>query len=861
METFSIIVGDGLSRDILSPDHPHRNSRANIGSREIERLMGKGKAYGDGPLPTFLRLALDARAAGAPVGLVLLHDSTTDGDGEQPGPDFEAPGFAEPLEQVARDAFLVSAGSEAIPADDLTSAFAQTGRPDADFRQANFLVVGCHTDRRILGIASFLRNVLRCERVAVSSHLVGSATQEAHFAALRHTFPSAGIEVLLDLEEAAAYCGLDGSGLRTFDLKPCRIEPAEAREALSEAQARIVELLCMHWTRAHLRPLAGGFSGSTLFLAEGWKGSARTEPLVVKIDDFTQMRRELEGYYQVKDFFGKHVPTFGYPVAEADSIGVGMELAAMEGRPRTLQDDFEEAEAEEDLSRFLRRLEKSLTLLSQKLYANTKGTAWVVPYRTFGLHVEQEHIWFLENAGFVLSYLDDVASAHPRVKPEQIQKLLRLVASNEDGIESEICLAHGDLNFANVIGDDGDNIWFIDWTHTGQAPIELDFAKLENDAKFVMSKEFDVDDLDRLRRLEEYLLTHRIPANTSRLPEDLKFVKWDLRFRRILEAARTIRETCFALKATEDWLVYRVALLKYALHTLSFDRRRDRGECDLPQLMHALYSVEGLVFDLVADDFHLKIRAERPGSYPPRQRISIDEVPWVLDCPEYDPPYHVDESVLANDRTKKPHGWADPEDLDLVKGEPRIQSTKYSDDDGRPRNPHGRTGIEGRGLLGCWGCNLSVAATVLRASSEAAATEVLLGGKEDEPDLALPKGFVLHDEAPEDAVRRVLKGETGWDAPAHPEAVFVGYTYDRRQTDNAWVESRAFLFHGPAEEMPGTFEPGGGFEVVGWWPLDAETVNRLPSDQARFVRESVKALIETGRLDRSVGEELLERTG
>jgi len=49
--------------------------------------------------------------------------------------------------------------------------------------------------------------------------------------------------------------------------------------------------------------------------------------------------------------------------------------------------------------------------------------------------------------------------------------------------------------------------------------------------------------------------------------------------------------------------------------------------------------------------------------------------------------------------------------------------------------------------------------------------------------------------------------------------------------------------------------------VVGWWPLDAETVNRLPSDQARFVRESVKALIETGRLDRSVGEELLERTG
>ncbi|MEC4687235.1 MAG: NUDIX domain-containing protein, partial [Nitrospirota bacterium] len=435
------------------------------------------------------------------------------------------------------------------------------------------------------------------------------------------------------------------------------------------------------------------------------------------------------------------------------------------------------------------------------------------------------------------------------------------VASNEDGIESEICLAHGDLNFANMIGDDGDNIWFIDWTHSGQAPIELDFAKLENDAKFVMSKEFDVDDLDRFRRLEEYLLSHRIPADTSRLPKDLKFVKGDLRFRRILETVRTIRETCFQLKATEDWLVYRVALLKCALHTLSFDKRRERGQCDQPQLMHALYSVEGLVFDLVADDFHLKIRAERPPSYPPRQRISIDEVPWVLDCPEYDPPYHVDESVLANDRTKKPDGWADPEDIDLVKGEPRIQSAKYSDDDGRPRNPHGRTGIEGRGLLGYWGCNLSVAAIVLRASSEAAATEILLGGKENELDLALPRGFVLHDEVPEDAVRRVLKYETGWDAPADPEVVFDGYTYDRRQTDHAWVESRAFLFHGQAEETPSTFEPGGELEEVGWWPLDAETVNRLPSDQARMVRASVTTLIETERLDRSVGEKLLERTG
>jgi hypothetical protein len=68
---------------------------------------------------------------------------------------------------------------------------------------------------------------------------------------------------------------------------------------------------------------------------------------VLKIDQFGQMRREISGYHQVKDFFGKHVPTFSHPVSLGDSVGVAMEFAAMEGRPETLQESFERAEDEE----------------------------------------------------------------------------------------------------------------------------------------------------------------------------------------------------------------------------------------------------------------------------------------------------------------------------------------------------------------------------------------------------------------------------------------------------------------------------------------------------------------------------------
>jgi ADP-ribose pyrophosphatase len=840
----AIVIADGLTKDFLSLEQPFVEARNNLGRAEIDRLLGRGKGYGEGPLSAFLQaIATAANSKQGAPDLVLLRS-------DNPLPEI--------LEEAVASARVIESDPERIPQDELEEAIPDARGIGADLRT---LVIGCHTERRILALTSYLKKILGFPEVAVSPHLVGSATREAHLAALRHNFPSIGVRVLLDLSEAASFVGLDSSTLSLPDCRPPDIGPAQTRDSLTDSQRRILELLCLNWTRAEMRPLAGGFSGSLLLLANGWKGEAHTEPQVIKVDAFSQMRRELSGYHQVKDFFGKHVPTFGYPVMDEDSIGVGMELAAMEGNPRTLQDSFEEADSDEALGRFLIRLDKSLDLLSDKLYRNTQETGWVVPYRVFGLHTEEQVQWLVQNANHILSYLEGELPPEGRIDSEQLAKLLRLITANHDGVDSETCLVHGDLNFANVICDEIDNIWFIDWTHSGQAPIELDFAKLENDAKFVMSKAFDATDLPRLRLLEEYLLEQRLPADPNSLPERLKFAKWDLRYRRILETVRRVRQACYELKGeAEDWLVYRIALLRYATHTLSFDKRRDRGECGPVQLMHALYSVEALIYNLVADDFHLKIRAERPSSYPPRQRISIDESPWILDCEGYDPPYHVDNSVLKSDRTRAEGGWADPEDFRQVIQEPRISEVRFHADDGRPLNPRGRTGLAGRGLLGLWGVNLSVATLVVRRNPDAGHLEVMLGGWEESRDLEVVKGFVLPGESEEHALRRVLTAEAGWDpGPTRTSLIFEGYTYDPRQTDNAWVESQAFMVL--PEDVPTLLSPGAEFDEIKWWPLDADTVNRLPSDQASFIRKGVARLVETGLLDEVGGEEFLASTG
>ena len=504
----TIIVGDGLTKDILSLEHPYQTSKSNVGRREIERLMGKGNAFGEGPLPVFLREAIEARSRGAGVRVVLLKE-------EEGGSGSE---LVEPVAELADGAVVIPTASDVIPWKALMNAFGDAAEP-AGTSDVAVLVLGCHTEKRVLALVTFLRNVLGLEKVAVSPHLVGSATQDAHFATLRHHLPGAGVRVFLDLEDAANYAGLDRASIATLGCAPCGIEPPEVRDKLEGDQKTIIELLCMHWTLTQLRPLAGGFSGSLLFVAEGWKGAARTEPMVLKVDDFTQMRRELDGYHQVKDFFGKNVPTFGYPVIQGDYLGVGMELAAMEGNPRTLQDSFEDADTEESLARFMLRLDKALRLLSEKLYSNTRELSWVVPYRSFGLHAEKQQQWLRENGEIILSYLDPAVRAESNVNPEQLAKLLRLVASNGDGIDSEICVGHGDLNLANVICDDGDNIWFIDWTHCGPAPVELDFAKLESDVKFVVSKEFDAEDLEDVRRISFVAPAARRAERASRRVE------------------------------------------------------------------------------------------------------------------------------------------------------------------------------------------------------------------------------------------------------------------------------------------------------------------------------------------------------
>ena len=65
---------------------------------------------------------------------------------------------------------------------------------------------------------------------------------------------------------------------------------------------------------------------------------------------------------------------------------------------------------------------------------------------------------------------------------------------------------HGDLNGANVIIDERDNVWLIDFFHTHRGHIFKDFAKLENDLLYIYTPIKSENDLTQAYAFTDFLL-------------------------------------------------------------------------------------------------------------------------------------------------------------------------------------------------------------------------------------------------------------------------------------------------------------------------------------------------------------------
>jgi ADP-ribose pyrophosphatase len=437
----------------------------------------------------------------------------------------------------------------------------------------------------------------------------------------------------------------------------------------------------------------------------------------------------------------------------------------------------------------------------------------------------------------------------------------QILTRHVDRLAVNVCLCHGDLNFANQLTDERGNVWVIDWAYAGPAPLALDFAKMENDLKFVLTKGIGAADVPHLLELERFLLEN--PTPPAALPPALDFVAGRFEFIKLLDAVRTLRRVYATVNTRTSWDVYAVALLKFAVHTLSFDARRGRGECQPAQLKYALASTSLLIERLKNSQLHRNARQDRPESYPERLVVPADRVDWSVAWTAYRPPYHVASEVLANASRRESTGWADPERLDALDLGDRTSCHGGIDTDavGRPLNPGGRTGIQGRGLLGRWGPNPAVDPVVSRLNPISERLEIVLVKRADTGEWGLPGTMLYPGEPADRGARRALEAKAGLQV-ALDAGCLMGWTGvdDYRNTDHAWIESAAMLRHLSRPPQNGySLRPGSAVQDAAWVPVTRQVVDSLYANHAHIVGLALRQLLadRPDGVDQSALEALL----
>uniref|UniRef100_A0A8C3TQ30 ADP-ribose pyrophosphatase, mitochondrial n=1 Tax=Catharus ustulatus TaxID=91951 RepID=A0A8C3TQ30_CATUS len=261
------------------------------------------------------------------------------------------------------------------------------------------------------------------------------------------------------------------------------------------------------------------------------------------------------------------------------------------------------------------------------------------------------------------------------------------------------------------------------------------------------------------------------------------------------------------------------------------------------------------------NSYHVKFQHSKaltspyPGSHIERSQVPEDKVGWLTEWEDYNPVEYTAKSVLAGP------SWADPQinhegfspKFNERDGEVERKSLNglYVVENGRPRNPVGRTGLTGRGLLGRWGPNHAADPVVTRWKRDGSGNKVAhpVSGKNILQFVAIKRRdcgeWLAFPEFQEEALNSLEKSP---EEKAKLEkqlqklfsqdhfVVYRGYVDDPRNTDNAWMETEAVNYHDETGETMDNLplEAGDDAGVVKW--VDISEKLELYASHSYFIK-------------------------
>lgn len=455
-------------------------------------------------------------------------------------------------------------------------------------------VVGVWTEAKVSFLLYDLKTRWGIDSLATCSALTASASRAQHFNALEQLGRILGVECFESVGEFVSWLA-PGAALSLPPVEPRsgpQILVAEEQLELSRTDRDLVGYLHRDSSRILLEPLSGGFSGALVFRSSSSDAFGHQHaPSVVKLGPQAAIARERVNFERVQEVLGNHAPSVRAFVDLGGRAGVRYSYASMgQGRVRTLKELFENDAPPQQLEAIL-----------EAVFGEILGPLYAA--------ARYEKLPILQHYGFSRAWASAVRSSvealvgtqagEPELEFEGGYRARNVCHFYEQFLSDAVLdaadfhyvsLVHGDLNGANILVDGRENVWVIDYFHTGRGHVLKDLAKLENDILYIFTPVRTRAELAEALHITRALRS--IEDLRQPLPERLASVNSE-QFQRAWGAIRTLRKHVARLcREDRNPTQMHAALLRFAVHTLSFD------ESTLLQKEWALAAASGMAEDI-----------------------------------------------------------------------------------------------------------------------------------------------------------------------------------------------------------------------------------------------------------------------
>lgn len=577
----SILFTQGIQNDFVKPIGPYDKlpNLLHIGYEESIRLMGVSPM--EGPIANTMKWAYSQSEDDMEIIHIRawydkedsLQKKHLDKFGDHCIALTEGARFAFKLDKYPRITTIVDSNSQN---DFLDTEMEELLEPYKN-EKMKVGIMGVWTEAKISYLAYDLTTRYPNFDIAICSALTAGSSRSQHYYALDQLERLLGVRIISSIGEFTSF--LSGEKVtislpmpKLVDMPKIEFEKKDD-SVISKTDTDLIRYLFRDCKSISLKTMTGGYSGNLVLSVESidLQGHKQT-PHVLKIGNQTEMGQERASFEKVEAVLGNTAPRIS-DFADLEGRGaLKYRYAAMSGgASSTLQKIYCSGILAEKTKYFLDTVFEEQ--LGRFYYAANFEPTNLLEHYTYSseyalrMKAKVENILGKGTDGSLQSLTLPTGQEFPNPYYFYKDDLPEIIP--KANFSSYFSYVHGDLNGANIIIDSHENVWLIDFFHTGQGHVLKDLIKLENDLLYIYTPINNEDDLAQALKLTQLLL--QVEDLRKSLPDIGETGISNPEILRTYETIKILRSYYPKLiREDRNPLQLLIAQMRYSCHTLSF---------------------------------------------------------------------------------------------------------------------------------------------------------------------------------------------------------------------------------------------------------------------------------------------------